>query len=270
MTCSHDCDPCIPQQPTNVIDQAVTDAMAKYVGEFDGYVAEAEQSAASAAEDSAVAQAAKQAAQAAQGNAETAANTAIDAQTLIAESVTILQQTADDIRELDENLKGDVANLTYIRKQLVAAGGETTITLAGDYDVIAAVFINGNRQEPGYNYTYDLGTKLINLAAPLEAGDLVSYDLASLATVPDFTNYAASVQWVYNEGSATGGETSVVLPYQILGMPMVFINSGIQVPGLHFEALLGSDTVTINLAQPLEVGDVLFIILMLPTDSTPA
>lgn len=71
----------------------------------------------------------------------------------------------------------------------------------------------------------------------------------------DDTTAIRGVLWVYNQGSAVGGETSFVITKEgpVLAVPYIEINGSRQYRGWHYEYDLGSKTVT--LAKPLVAGD---------------
>lgn len=63
----------------------------------------------------------------------------------------------------------------------------------------------------------------------------------------------AYIPWVYNNGSATGGETSINVPDGTVGVPFIIINGDMQYVGRGFE--FNVDSLSVTLAQPLEEGD---------------
>lgn len=71
----------------------------------------------------------------------------------------------------------------------------------------------------------------------------------------DDTAAIRGVLWVYNQGSAVGGETSFVITKEgpVLAVPYIEINGSRQYRGWHYEYDLGSKTIT--LAKPLSAGD---------------
>lgn len=71
----------------------------------------------------------------------------------------------------------------------------------------------------------------------------------------DDTTAVRGVLWLYNQGSAVGGETSFVITKEgpVLAVPYIEINGSRQYRGWHYEYDLGSKTIT--LAKPLSAGD---------------
>lgn len=73
----------------------------------------------------------------------------------------------------------------------------------------------------------------------------------------------AYIPWVYSNGSATGGETSINVPDGTVGVPFIIINGDMQYVGRGFE--FNVDTLSVTLAQPLEEGDeVVFLLTGVP------
>lgn len=73
----------------------------------------------------------------------------------------------------------------------------------------------------------------------------------------------AYIPWVYSNGSATGGETSINVPDGTVGVPFIIINGDMQYVGRGFE--FNADNLSVTLAQPLEEGDeVVFLLTGVP------
>lgn len=73
----------------------------------------------------------------------------------------------------------------------------------------------------------------------------------------------AYIPWVYSNGSATGGETSINVPDGTVGVPFIIVNGDMQYVGRGFE--FNADNLSITLAQPLEEGDeVVFLLTGVP------
>lgn len=73
----------------------------------------------------------------------------------------------------------------------------------------------------------------------------------------------AYIPWVYNKGSATGGETTINVPDYTVGVPFIIINGDMQYVGRGFE--FNVDNLSVTLAQPLEEGDeVVFLLTGVP------
>lgn len=73
----------------------------------------------------------------------------------------------------------------------------------------------------------------------------------------------AYIPWVYNRGSAIGGETTINVPDGTVGVPFIIINGDMQYVGRGFE--FNVDSLSVTLAQPLEEGDeVVFLLTGVP------
>ncbi|MEF6482072.1 glycosyl hydrolase family 28-related protein [Escherichia coli] len=73
----------------------------------------------------------------------------------------------------------------------------------------------------------------------------------------------AYIPWVYSNGSATGGETSINVPDGTVGVPFIIVNGDMQYVGRGFE--FNADNLSVTLAQPLEEGDeVVFLLTGVP------
>lgn len=70
---------------------------------------------------------------------------------------------------------------------------------------------------------------------------------------------SAYIPWVYANGSATGGETTINVPDDTLGVPFIIVNGDMQYVGRGFEFNVENQSVT--LAQPLEEGDEVVFLL---------
>lgn len=73
----------------------------------------------------------------------------------------------------------------------------------------------------------------------------------------------AYIPWVYANGSATGGETTINVPDGTVGVPFIIVNGDMQYVGRGFE--FDIDSLSVTLAQPLEQGDeVVFLLTGVP------
>lgn len=73
----------------------------------------------------------------------------------------------------------------------------------------------------------------------------------------------AYIPWVYANGSATGGETTINVPDGTVGVPFIIVNGDMQYVGRGFE--FNADNLSVTLAQPLEEGDeVVFLLTGVP------
>lgn len=143
-----------------------------------------------------------------------------------------------------------------------AVGGELTITLP-DYVVgVPFLVVDGSVQYVGYGFTYDRETFTITLAEPLAQGtEVVAMASGNPANPgnPNINNWV-TVNWLYNNGSAVGGEQSVVVPFTFQSVPAIWKN------GLRYYKDLADrsytvdvDTSTITLTESLIIGDRLIV-----------
>lgn len=73
----------------------------------------------------------------------------------------------------------------------------------------------------------------------------------------------AYIPWVYSNGSAAGGETTINVPDGTVGVPFIIVNGDMQYVGRGFE--FNVDNLSVTLAQPLEEGDeVVFLLTGVP------
>lgn len=83
----------------------------------------------------------------------------------------------------------------------------------------------------------------------------------------DDTSIVRGVTWVYNQGSAVGGETTVLIdkPTRTLAVPYIEINGSRQEVGYHFSFDIATQMIT--LTEPLVAGD--FLMAMTTESSVP-
>lgn len=83
----------------------------------------------------------------------------------------------------------------------------------------------------------------------------------------DDTALVRGVTWVYNQGSAVGGETLIVVdkPTRVLAVPYIEINGSRQEVGYHFSFDIGTQSIT--LVSPLKAGD--FLMALTTESSVP-
>lgn len=77
-------------------------------------------------------------------------------------------------------------------------------------------------------------------------------------------NAPAYIPYVYAQGSALGGETTIAVPNGTVGVPFIIIEGYMNTVGYGFT--FDTTTLTVTLAQPLEVGDEVVLLL----SGTPA
>ncbi|ALA45100.1 tail protein [Enterobacter phage phiEap-1] len=83
------------------------------------------------------------------------------------------------IKDYIDNFVNDTANLKnvlWVYNGGLANGGETEFKLEREGSIVSvpALYINGNRQERGWQFDYSSNDKMVRLAQPLKAGDFVA------------------------------------------------------------------------------------------------
>ena len=73
------------------------------------------------------------------------------------------------------------------------------------------------------------------------------------------SNAPAYIPYVYAQGSALGGETTIAVPNGTVGVPFIIIEGYMNTVGYGFT--FDTATLTVTLAQPLEVGDEVVLLL---------
>lgn len=86
-------------------------------------------------------------------------------------------------------------------------------------------------------------------------GEIYDY----IEKLADDTSLVRGVSWVYNNGSANGGEKVIQIdkPTRVYAVPYIEVNGSRQEVGYHFE--FDGVAQTITLAKPLETGDFLMV-----------
>lgn len=121
---------------------------------------------------------------------------------------------------------------------------------AGDRQVTDYLYVEGDRTGIIPNDTTATGSWITVATSGSNSGGTSSGE-------------GAYIPWVYANGSATGGETSINVPDGTVGVPFIIINGDMQYVGRGFEFNIDSWSVT--LAQPLEEGDeVVFLLTGVP------
>lgn len=102
------------------------------------------------------------------------------------------QEIADYIEEF-ANGTTYLKNIVWVYNRGSAVGGEESFVIDREGEVFAVpvIYINGNRQDVGYQYSYNSVDKKVTLVQPLKAGDFVvcmtsegTHSLASLLANP--------------------------------------------------------------------------------------
>lgn len=72
-------------------------------------------------------------------------------------------------------------------------------------------------------------------------------------------NAPAYIPWVYAQGSALGGETTIAVPSGTVGVPFIIVEGYMNTNGYGYT--FDTATLTVTLAQPLEIGDEVVLLL---------
>ncbi|WEU80537.1 tail protein [Klebsiella phage Emom] len=121
-----------------------------------------------------------------------------DAGGILSEVKEVQQEIGDYIEEF-ANGTTYLKNIVMVYNQGSAVGGETTIVINRPDPVFAVptIYINGDRQDVGYQYEYNNVTKTITLVKPLHQGDFVvmmtSEGTHSLSSILAGPNGAAGI-----------------------------------------------------------------------------
>lgn len=154
--------------------------------------------------------------------------------------------------------------VSYLYNNGSANGGETEIALPFDCFDVSEMFLNGGHQFKGLNYTFDRLSNKVKLKGALTPGAFVvfyvrPYPGTPITPVePGITDYV-NVTWLYNDGAAVGGETSLTPPWTFSTVPAIYINGSKQVLNKHYE--VDSTGLKINLSKALKANDVVEVLL---------
>lgn len=156
----------------------------------------------------------------------------------------------------------DGGYIPWIYNSGSAIGGETTIRIPDETAGAPFMIVNGDWQTEGYDFEYDPVTYEIKFSTPLEQGDFVVVMRTGVPANPDNPNVSdwVTINWLYNQGAAIGGEQVIDIPYTFQSVPAVYKN------GLRFYKSLPSDSYTIDsdnnriiLTEPLATNDRLIV-----------
>lgn len=113
-------------------------------------------------------------------------------------------------------------------------------TPAGDRQVTDYLYVEGDRTGVIPDDTTATGS-WVKVATSGDSGAV------------DSSANGSYIPWVYANGSASGGETSIIVPEGTIGIPFIIINGYIQFVSKGFE--FNATTLTVTFAQPLEEED---------------
>lgn len=120
----------------------------------------------------------------------------------------------------------------------------------------------GDRQVTDYLYVEGDRTGIIP-DDPEAIGSWITVATSGSNSGGTSSGEGAYIPWVYANGSAAGGETTINVPDGTVGVPFIIINGDMQYVGRGFE--FNADSLSVTLAQPLEEGDeVVFLLTGVP------
>lgn len=154
-----------------------------------------------------------------------------------------------------DSINSVFGQMAWVYNDGVAAGGETELELDIETLSITDLYINGSYQTYGLNFTFDPATQVISLSQELLPGDMV---VAKLSGVPAMAPSSSVdnfhfLNFVYNEGSANGGETVVSTGIPFMNITSVFKNGKRLLHGKDYT--YSATSYTITFAVPLTRAD---------------
>lgn len=156
----------------------------------------------------------------------------------------------------------DGGYIPWIYNSGSANGGETTIRIPDETAGAPFMIVNGDWQTEGYDFEYDPVAFEVSFNTPLEPGDFVVVMRTGVPANPDNPNISdwVTINWLYNNGAAVGGEQVIDIPYTFQSVPAVYKN------GLRLYKSLSSESYTIDsdnnriiLTEPLSTNDRLIV-----------
>lgn len=143
-----------------------------------------------------------------------------------------------------------------------AVGGETTIRIPDETSGAPFMIVNGDWQTEGYDFEYDSVAFEVSFTTPLEPGDFVVVMRTGVPATPDNPNVSdwVTINWLYNQGAAVGGEQVIDIPYTFQSVPAVYKNGLRLYKGLTTESYtIDADNNRIILTEPLTTNDRLIV-----------
>lgn len=159
---------------------------------------------------------------------------------------------------------GQGAYIPYVYANGSALGGETSFKVPDGTIGVPFLIINGSVQYIGFGFTYSAATATVTLSNPLVQGDEVIALTTAIPANPDNPEVPGWVQvnWLYNNGSAVGGEQVITVPYNFQDVPAVYKNGLRLYKGLQSNSyVIDKDTHTITMTEILAQGDRVIVTL---------
>lgn len=159
---------------------------------------------------------------------------------------------------------GDGGYIPWVYNNGSAIGGETSFLVPDETVGVPFIIVGGYMQYVGYGFTYDATTSTVTLAQPLEAGDFVVVLRTGVPANPDNPNISnwVTINWLYNQGAAVGGEQVIDIPYTFQSVPAIYKNGDRYYKGLVDKSYtVDSDNNRIILTEALATNDRLIVSL---------
>lgn len=159
---------------------------------------------------------------------------------------------------------GEGAYIPYVYQNGSATGGETSFKVPEETVGVPFLIINGSVQYIGFGFTYNVATATVTLSNPLVQGDEVIALTTAVPANPDNPDISGWVQvnWLYNNGSAVGGEQVITVPYSFKDVPAVYKNGLRLYKGLQSNSyVIDPDTRTVTMTEILAQGDRVIVTL---------
>lgn len=159
---------------------------------------------------------------------------------------------------------GDGAYIPYVYANGSAVGGETSFKVPEGTIGVPFLIINGSVKYIGFGFTYSAATATVTLSSPLVHGDEVIALTTAIPANPDNPEIPDWVQvnWLYNNGSAVGGEQVITVPYNFQDVSAVYKNGLRLYKGLQSNSyVIDPDNRTITMTEILNQGDRVIVTL---------
>jgi len=154
------------------------------------------------------------------------------------------------------NPGGTGSYIPYVYAGGSAVGGETSFKVPSSALGVPFIIVNGSVQYVGYGFEFSAATSTVTLSSPLKQGDEVIALTSAAPANPDNPNVPnwLQINWLYNNGSAMGGEQVITIPYSFTDVPAVYKNGvryykNLQTESYTFDPVTRTVTLTEILAQ---------------------